>query len=261
MSEVQRHGEAGTVGASPQGCRVLVVDDEPALRALATLVLERAGHRVVTAPDGSAALEAVRVAAPDVIVLDVMMPGMTGWQVLDALAASPDHADLPVVMLTALAEEQDQIRSHLSGAVQHVVKPLCATTLLRAVEAAVVPPSEVARAARRQRIRHALTRLAVLDAGREVGDPIVRFSGLEPPPRSPRAWGDPAELTDRQRQVAELLAAGSPARRIAEQLGMSRTAVYATRTRIARVLAVAPQDVAVAARELGLGPAAVPAVE
>lgn len=234
---------------------VLVVDDEPALSELVAVNLAAAGHRVRTAGDGQAALAAVAERRPDVMVLDVMMPVLDGWGVLEALAEDPDTADLPVVMLTALSSEQDVIRAHLTGAVRYLTKPFEVHALLATVDAAAAPPTEEQRRERREQLRGFLSRLAELDAGRDGSGPRVRFSGLEPvpAPTEPVALPSVEALTPRQRHVAGLFADGSSARAIADQLGTSRSNVYATRARIARHLGVDPEQVVDTARRLGLG--------
>jgi CheY-like chemotaxis protein len=80
---------------------VLVVEDEPAVRALLSLVLETRDYRVVTADDGPQALERVRVERPDLILLDLMLPGMDGWAVLDAIRRELGGARIPVIAMTA----------------------------------------------------------------------------------------------------------------------------------------------------------------
>jgi CheY-like chemotaxis protein/DNA-binding CsgD family transcriptional regulator len=236
------------------GLDILVVDDEPALSALVARVLGADGHRVRTAGDGRAGLVAVAEQRPDVLVLDVMMPGLDGWGVLESLAADPTTAELPIVMLTALSSEQDVIRAHLTGAVRYVTKPFEVDELLRTILAAAEPRSDEERQQRRQQLRRFLARLAELDAGRVATGPRIRFSGLEamPPPEPPAATPGVEALTPHQRHVAGLFADGVPARAIAEQLGTSRSNVYATRARIARHLGVTPDAVVETARQLGL---------
>jgi DNA-binding NarL/FixJ family response regulator len=236
------------------GVDVLVVDDEPALLALVARALVAAGHRVRTAADGHEALAAIGDARPDVIVLDVVMPVLDGWGVLEALAEQPSTAELPVVMMTALAREEDVIRALLTGAVEYLTKPFEIATLVTTVAQAAAPPSAGQLAERRTRLRSFLGRLAALDAGRASDGPRVRFSGLEPlpVPVPPAPLPSADELTPRQLAVARLLADGATPRAIAEQLGTSRSNVYATRSRIARHLAVDADDVAETARRIGL---------
>jgi DNA-binding response OmpR family regulator len=239
---------------TPMPLDVLVVDDEPALSELVAANLAAAGHRVRTAPDGRAGLDAIGQRRPDVVVLDVMMPVLDGWGVLEALAEDPATAELPVVMLTALSSEQDVIRAHLTGAVHYLTKPFEVSALLATVHTAGQPPGEEQRRERRLQLRRFLSRLAELDAGRTATGPRVRFSGLESMPQTDLAPPMPSTdtLTPRQRHVAGLFADGASARAIAEQLGTSRSNVYATRARIARHLGCSPEEVVETARRIGL---------
>jgi DNA-binding response OmpR family regulator len=237
--------------------RVLVVDDEPDLLELLRLDLELAGYRVEVARDGVEALEQLRQDPSDVVLLDVMMPRMDGWQVLAAMRSDERLADIPVVMLTALAGEVDQIRGHLSGAVRYVTKPFELSALLEAVDGVLHPQTEPTREERRSQVTSMLQRLAELEAGRERPDISVRLSRLEATRPSPAAQRHVDEavlaaLTPRQRQVAAMLAAGASARAIASHLGTSRANVYATRKRIARSFGVPAAEVAEVAAASGL---------
>jgi CheY-like chemotaxis protein/DNA-binding CsgD family transcriptional regulator len=233
---------------------VLVVDDEPALLELVARALADAGHRVRTAADGHEALAAIGDARPDVLVLDVLMPVLDGWGVLEALAEQPSTVELPVVMMTALAREEDVIRAHLTGAVEYLTKPFEISTLVATVAHAAAPPSAGQLTERRTRLRAFLGRLAALDAGRASDGPKVRFSGLEPlpVPEPPAPLPSTDGLTPRQLTIAGLLADGATPRAIADQLGTSRSNVYATRTRIARHLGVDAEAVAETARRIGI---------
>jgi DNA-binding response OmpR family regulator len=103
--------------------RILVVDDQPALRRLMDVVLSEAGFEVQLAEGGAEALEAVRAAPPEVCVLDVMMPRVNGWEVLEALRADPATEDLPVVMLTAKGDPRDRLRGWELGCDAYLPKP------------------------------------------------------------------------------------------------------------------------------------------
>jgi CheY-like chemotaxis protein len=99
------------------------VDDERSIRVLCRVNLEIAGVEVFEAADGEQALEAVAAAKPDLVLLDVMMPGVDGWAVAERLAGDPASRDLPIVFLTALAEGIDRERALNLGAVGYIVKP------------------------------------------------------------------------------------------------------------------------------------------
>jgi two-component system, OmpR family, response regulator MtrA len=104
--------------------RVVVADDDPMLRDLLVANLEADGHDVWSAVDGVTALELVRVVKPDLVLLDVTMPGADGITVLQALRADPETAPLPVVLLTARASESDQWAGWQAGADSYVTKPV-----------------------------------------------------------------------------------------------------------------------------------------
>jgi DNA-binding response OmpR family regulator len=103
--------------------RVLVIDDEAPIRLLCRVNLEAAGIEVSEAEDGRVGLEVARANPPDVILLDVMMPGMDGWQVFTELLNDERTADVPIVFLTARAELRDQARGLELGGVDYVTKP------------------------------------------------------------------------------------------------------------------------------------------
>lgn len=111
--------------------RILVVDDEPTVRALVRDVLEEEGHEVVLAEDGYAALRMVESTAPDCVVLDVMMPGLDGHAVLKRIRASEGGLDLPVVMLTAAADDAHAWRAWSEGVDYFLPKPFEPLELLR----------------------------------------------------------------------------------------------------------------------------------
>jgi CheY-like chemotaxis protein len=109
---------------------VLVVDDDDSSLALVTRVLETHGLEVEVAKSGMAAMAALDRRRPDVIVLDLLMPGMSGAEVLDRVKASPRFTSIPVIMLTARSDDDDLIASYRSGADYFVSKPLVASQLL-----------------------------------------------------------------------------------------------------------------------------------
>jgi DNA-binding response OmpR family regulator len=111
---------------------VLVVDDESDIRGLLHELLQRAGHDVVEAPDGNEALKRFYTNQPDLVILDVQMPGLDGWGVLERIR---ELSDVPVIMLTARAEELDKVRGLRGGADDYVTKPFGRQELLARVEA------------------------------------------------------------------------------------------------------------------------------
>lgn len=114
--------------------KVLVVDDEADVLLLCRVNLEFEGYEVIEAGDGEEAMKKVRQHDPDVILLDVMMPKMDGWQVLAALKADPDTAEIPVVLLTAKVQDQDQIRGWSGGAADYITKPFSPLALSQVLE-------------------------------------------------------------------------------------------------------------------------------
>jgi two-component system alkaline phosphatase synthesis response regulator PhoP len=114
---------------------VLVVEDDPTLRLGLTKALRSDGYRVVTAPTGPEGLDAALAEPPDLVILDVMLPGMNGYEVLEALRAR--DAEVPIIMLTAKAEEEDRVRGLRSGADDYVAKPFGVAELLARVQAAL----------------------------------------------------------------------------------------------------------------------------
>jgi len=105
------------------GKKIMAVDDERHIVRLIQVNLERSGYQVVTAFDGQEALRKVETEKPDVIVLDVMMPKMDGFEVLKRLQANPDTREIPVIMLTAKAQDADVFRGWSSGVSAYLTKP------------------------------------------------------------------------------------------------------------------------------------------
>lgn len=114
---------------------VLVIDDEPELVKLLDYNLSKAGYLVLTARDGAAGLAAARKHSPDVVVLDLMMSGMDGWEVCKRLRGDPLTAAVPLVMLTARGEESDRILGLELGADDYVTKPFSVQELLARIKA------------------------------------------------------------------------------------------------------------------------------
>jgi two-component system KDP operon response regulator KdpE len=113
---------------------VLVIDDDPRMRRLLRLNLEKDGYRVVPVEDGPAGLEAAELDPPDLIILDVMMPEMDGFTVLQRLR---EFSDVPVILLTAKGEERDKVKGLDLGADDYLTKPFGPAELLARVRAAL----------------------------------------------------------------------------------------------------------------------------
>ena len=103
--------------------RILVVDDEPDITALVAYHLAKAGYRVSTAANGPDALKAAREERPDIVILDVMLPGISGYDVLDELRRREETKEVGVILLTARREEPDRIRGLTLGADDYLTKP------------------------------------------------------------------------------------------------------------------------------------------
>jgi len=127
------------------GRTILVIDDEPELVKLLDYNLTKAGYLVLSAKDGENGLAAARKHAPDAIILDVMMPGLDGWEVCKRLRTDPSTSALPILMLTAKAEEGDRVLGLELGADDYVTKPFGVRELLARVKA-LLRRSEIATA-------------------------------------------------------------------------------------------------------------------
>jgi two-component system phosphate regulon response regulator PhoB len=121
--------------APTTGDRILVVDDEPDIIALVAYHLVKHGYRVSTASDGNEAVRAARQELPALIILDLMLPGKSGYEVLEELRAAPATKDTAVLMLTARKEEEDRIRGLALGADDYLTKPFSPQELVLRVGA------------------------------------------------------------------------------------------------------------------------------
>jgi DNA-binding response OmpR family regulator len=102
---------------------ILVVDDDPEIVAMLNTRLTKRGYRVSTASDGAKALELAKRERPDVVLLDVMMPGKSGWEVARALKQDPVTQTCKIVMVSAIGEKTNEITAPIYGADAHVDKP------------------------------------------------------------------------------------------------------------------------------------------
>ena len=112
---------------------VLVVDDHRPVRALCRASLEEAGFRVLEAENGQEALASVQTERPDAILLDIMMPGISGWEVTAALLAERSTDEIPIIFISARTEPSDRIRAYELGAQAYVTKPFDPDTLAETV--------------------------------------------------------------------------------------------------------------------------------
>lgn len=162
------------------GGRVVVVDDEPMVREVVARYLEKDGYDVTAAADGASGLEEVHRRAPDLVVLDLMLPGLHGLAVLAALR---EKGDIPVILLTASGDEADRVAGLELGADDYVVKPFS--------------PRELA-----ARVRSVLRRTAP-----RASLPTISFGELviDTASRSATVAGTPVELTRREYDLLAFL--------------------------------------------------------
>jgi DNA-binding response OmpR family regulator len=124
------------------GSTILLIDDDATLRELLAAQLRSTGYQVLEAPDGSSGLRLTAEAAPNLIVLDVMMPGMNGWEVCEQLR---ERSRVPIILLTAKGEEFDKLRGFRLGVDDYVTKPFSFAELVARV-GAVINRAQIAQA-------------------------------------------------------------------------------------------------------------------
>jgi DNA-binding response OmpR family regulator len=110
--------------------KILVVDDEDDILQFLELVLREKGYDVVTAASGQEALTRAQMERPDLVLLDIMMPQMDGWEVLKLLRVDEETADIPVAMLSARTEAKDRVQGLQEGAIDYICKPFALQELL-----------------------------------------------------------------------------------------------------------------------------------
>jgi DNA-binding response OmpR family regulator len=153
---------------------VLVVDDENDIRGLVRELLQRAGHQVAEAPDGNEALKRFYAEKPDLVILDVQMPGLDGWGVLERIR---ELSDVPVIMLTARTDELDKVRGLRAGADDYVTKPFGRQELLARVEAHLRRSRDRRQAP--QRYADAFVQVDFAERGVRAGGEDVSLTPLE----------------------------------------------------------------------------------
>jgi DNA-binding response OmpR family regulator len=115
--------------------RILIVDDESAIRLVCRVNLDSAGFETIEAEDGETALALARSERPDLILLDVMLPGLDGWEVAAKLREMPETRDIPIVFLTARSAAPDEVRGHEVGGLGFIAKPFDPAELSQTVTA------------------------------------------------------------------------------------------------------------------------------
>jgi len=115
--------------------RIVYAEDDPDIRLLVTYKLERAGFSVIAVADGAQALRVIREEPPDVVILDVQMPGISGIDVCRRLRADDDTARVPILMITAAARPQDMDLAQAAGATGYIIKPFSPNEMVAQVRA------------------------------------------------------------------------------------------------------------------------------
>jgi len=185
--------------------RILVIDDEADIRQAVTLMLGRAGYEVIEAANGREGLRRFHAETPDLVLLDVAMPELDGWQTLDRLR---DMSEVPVLMLTARGLESDRVRGLDAGADDYLVKPFSGQELLARIRA--ILRRVTATAESRDSIEHGDLLLDLLQRrvsydGAEIRLTPLEFRVLQALASHPgnvlseeqlleRAWNDPSEV-------------------------------------------------------------------
>jgi DNA-binding response OmpR family regulator len=209
---------------------VLAVDDEEDILTIIRHNLEREGHRVLTAPDGDKALELVRDERPDVVVLDVMMPGTDGWGVLNRIKSERDDlATIPVLMLTARSTDEDRIRGGIEGAIRYLKRRK-------------VQKDSLSQLARLEKRTSSGTRRRPAEDATAASPRVTRLEHVPAAEsdtyqiRSVRDRLD--QLSSKQLELLHALEGSDTVSAAAADLGVSRSNVYASLRRISRKLGV-----------------------
>jgi two-component system, OmpR family, phosphate regulon response regulator PhoB len=177
---------------------ILVIEDEEPIQILLRYNLEAEGHRVRVAGDGEDALTQISDEKPDLVVLDWMLPGMSGIELCRMVRAKPETAALPIIMLTARSEEVERIRGLATGADDYMVKPFSVPELLARIKTILrrVKPEAVAEELRAGEL--ALNRLSkrVMRGPRDIDLSPTEFRLLEQLMRNPGRVYSRAQLLD-----------------------------------------------------------------
>ena len=129
---VSRGAEAKKVDTEQQ--TVLVVDDSPTEMHVIRGILEKGGYQVITAVDGESGVAEAKHSKPDLILMDVVMPGLNGFQATRQLSRNPETSEIPIIMVTTKSQETDRAWGLRQGAREYVVKPVAAGELLNKIK-------------------------------------------------------------------------------------------------------------------------------
>jgi DNA-binding response OmpR family regulator len=228
---------------------VLVVDDEDDILEIVRMNLELDGHDVLVARGGAEAFEIVRRQTPDVVLLDIMMPGIDGWDVLARLKSDPElrATTVPVLMLTALTADDDRVRGGIEGAIRYITKPFLPSDLCAEVNRVLDGEPEPVR--RKQVQQESLVALARMEKGAAKGAAtsddavhphLTRLERVREPQAEPphiRAVRERmGALSPKQRELLDVLHRSASVSQAAVDLKVSRSNVYASLRRISRKL-------------------------
>jgi twitching motility two-component system response regulator PilH len=119
--------------------RILIVDDSPSQLLGMKRIVEKLGHEAVTAEDGAAGVEAAKATLPDLILMDVVMPNLNGFQATRAISKEPTTAQIPVVLVTTKDQETDKVWGMRQGAKAYITKPFTENQLIEVINSLLVP--------------------------------------------------------------------------------------------------------------------------
>jgi twitching motility two-component system response regulator PilH len=119
--------------------RILIVDDSPSQLLGMKRIVEKLGHEIVTAEDGASGVEVAKSTMPDLILMDVVMPNLNGFQATRAISKEPTTANIPVVLVTTKDQETDKVWGMRQGAKAYITKPFTETQLIEVINSLLVP--------------------------------------------------------------------------------------------------------------------------
>lgn len=158
--------------SEPSPARILVIEDESDIAALVAYQLAHSGFQVRTAGDGPEAIRSLESDPPDLIILDLMLPGVSGVQVLRTLRSRKETAETPVIILTARAEEEERVRGFELGADDYVAKPFSPKELVLRVKAVLRRTAPAAGGPRRGKVLRAGPLVVDVEANRVTVDGV-----------------------------------------------------------------------------------------
>jgi len=119
--------------------RILIVDDSPSQLLGMKRIVEKLGHEIVTAEDGASGVEVAKSTMPDLILMDVVMPNLNGFQATRAISKEPSTANIPVVLVTTKDQETDKVWGMRQGAKAYITKPFTESQLIEVINSLLVP--------------------------------------------------------------------------------------------------------------------------